>query len=326
MPKGFFEMARILITGGAGFIGSNMADFFLEKGHDIHILDNLSTGNLKNLTHIKSQVSLYEGDICDDKVLQKAIKNCDYVFHLAALRSVPKSFSNPEEYERVNVIGTIKLLQLSVENKIKKFVFASSSSVYGDATKLPLKENLPCNPISPYAISKFNAELYCKLFYNNYKLPTVALRYFNVFGPRQSLENKYAVVIPKFIQALYSNETPPVYGDGHQTRDFTFVENVIAAHEAVIKSDKTHGKAYNVACGERHSVLDLAKDLNKIMKKDIKPRFLTVRPGDVLHTQASIDSLHNDTGYVPPASFHKGLEKTVAWFLDHPDYLVATKD
>ncbi len=319
-------MARILITGGAGFIGSNMADFFLEKGYDISILDNFSTGNPKNLKYIKSKVTVHKGDICDDKVLKKAIKNCDYVFHLAALRSVPKSFSNPEEYERVNVIGTIKLLQLSVENKIKKFVLASSSSVYGDATTLPLKENMPANPISPYAISKFNAELYCKLFYNNYKLPTVSLRYFNVFGPRQSLENKYAVVIPKFIQSLYKNEKPPVYGDGHQTRDFTFVENVIAAHEAVLKSDKTHGKVYNVACGERYSVLDLAKDLNKIMKKDIKPQFLPLRPGDVLHTQASIDHLQKDAGFMPPASFHKGLEKTVSWFLDNPNYLVATKE
>ena len=319
-------MARILITGGAGFIGSNMADSFSEKGHTISILDNFLTGNLKNLKNIKSKIDLHKGDICDDKLLQKAIKNCDYVFHLAALRSVPKSFNNPEEYERVNVIGTIKLLQLSVENKIKKFVFASSSSVYGDATTLPLKEAMPTSPISPYAISKFNAELYCKLFYNNYKLPTVSLRYFNVFGPRQSLENKYAVVIPKFIQSLYNNEKPPIYGDGDQTRDFTFVENVVTAHEAVLKSDKTHGKAYNVACGERHSVLDLAQDLNKLMRKDVKPRFLSVRPGDVLHTQASINNLQKDTGYAPPVSFRQGLEKTVAWFLKNPEYMVATKD
>ena len=284
-------MARILITGGAGFIGSNMADSFSEKGHTISILDNFSTGNLKNLKNIKFKIDLHKGDICDDELLQKAIKNCDYVFHLAALRSVPKSFNNPEEYERVNVIGTIKLLQLSVENKIKKFVFASSSSVYGDAAALPLKEAMPTSPISPYAISKFNAELYCKLFYNNYKLPTVSLRYFNVFGPRQSLENKYAVVIPKFIQSLYNNEKPPIYGDGDQTRDFTFVENVVTAHEAVLKSDKTHGKAYNVACGERHSVLDLAQDLNKLMRKDVKPRFLSVRPGDVLHPPTKINNL-----------------------------------
>jgi len=319
-------MERILITGGAGFIGSNMADAFLEKGYDVSILDNFSTGNSKNIQQIKSKIEIHKGDMCDDSLLQKAVKNCDYVFHLAALRSVPKSFNNPEEYERVNVIGTIKLLQLSAENKIKKFVFASSSSVYGDSAKLPLEEEMSCNPISPYAISKFNAELYCKLFYNNYKLPTVSLRYFNVFGPRQSLENKYAVVIPKFIQSLYNNESPPIYGDGRQTRDFTFVENVIAAHESVLKSNKTHGKSYNVACGERHSVLDVAKDLNKLMKKDVKPRFLQVRPGDVLHTQASIDHLQKDANYVPPVSFQKGLEKTVVWFLKNTDYLVATKD
>ncbi|MBI2608565.1 MAG: SDR family oxidoreductase [Deltaproteobacteria bacterium] len=317
------DMSKILITGGAGFIGSNMAEAFLKKGYAINILDNFSTGNIKNIETIKNNVSFFEGDICDPSIVSSAMKGCDFVFHLAALRSVPKSFGDPTGYEKINVIGTIVLLEEALKNKIKKFVLASSSSVYGDNVSLPLKEEYYPDPISPYAISKLNAEVYCRMYFKNFGLPTVSLRYFNVFGPRQSLENKYAVVIPKFIQSLNLNESPPIYGDGKQSRDFTFVENVIAAHESVLKSNKANGKVFNAACGNRTTVNELVQKLNKLIKKDIKPKYLDPRPGDVLHTQASIEQIQKYTDFKPQTTFEQGLQKTVNWFLKHQDYLIA---
>ena len=319
-------MARILITGGAGFIGSNMAQAFLKKGYDITILDNFCSGKLENIKEFLSSITLVEGDICDPKSIQKAMKGCDFVFHLAALRSVPKSFEDPAAYERTNVLGTIYLLEESTQNKVKKFVFASSSSVYGNNTKLPLQEEDKTDPISPYAISKLNAEKYCRLYYVTHKLPTVCLRYFNVFGPRQSLENRYAVVIPKFIQSLYNNEAPPIFGDGKQTRDFTFVENVVEAHHKVLISKLADGEIFNVGCGQRSSVFDLAKKINQIMNKNMDPKLLPPRPGDVLHTQASIKKIEKLSSYQPKITLDKGLAITTEWFLKNHEYLKAKGD
>ncbi|MBI2027398.1 MAG: GDP-mannose 4,6-dehydratase [Deltaproteobacteria bacterium] len=319
-------MARILITGGAGFIGSNLADYFVHRGYDISVLDDFSSGKEENLNYCqrlddRKSTRIIRGDICDPKKVEEALLDCDYVFHLAALRSVPKSFETPQEYEQINVLGTLKLLEASRVHKIKKFIFASSSSVYGNSRHIPAHEDQQLDPISPYAVSKLNGEHYCRMYFLSHGLPTVSLRYFNVFGPRQSLENKYAVVIPKFIQCLYDNKPPPIYGDGGQTRDFTYVENLAFAHEQILKSSTIGGVVFNAACGNRCSVLKLCEKLNRLMRKDIKPSFFDKRPGDVLHTQSDISKITRLTDYRPQIALDQGLEKTAKWFLSHPHYL-----
>jgi nucleoside-diphosphate-sugar epimerase len=236
------------------------------------------------------------------------------VFHQAALRSVPKSLGNPELYNDVNINGTLNILNVAKGAKVKRVVFASSSSIYGETDRLPEKEDYYPLLISPYALTKLAGEYYCRIFSQIHGLETVSLRYFNVFGPRQSLENEYAVVIPRFITCMLKDESPPVHGDGKQTRDFTYVENVVQANikAAVVSSIKC--EVFNIACGKAYSVLDIVKYINKILKKDIKPKFTPPRPGDVKYTLADISKAKKLLGFEPKVGFEEGLRKTIEWF------------
>lgn len=307
-------MNTYLVTGGAGFIGSNIAERLVEKGERVVVLDNLVEGKLENLQSVIDKIDFIKGDIRNEKDLDKALRGVDFVLHQAALRSVPKSMDRPLEYNDVNINGTLKLLLKAKENRIKRVVYASSSSVYGERDRFPEKEDDKVNPISPYATTKLIGEYYCKLFSNTFGLETVSLRYFNVFGPKQSLDNQYAVVIPKFITCILSDENPPVHGDGLQERDFTFIDNVV---EANIKAATVEGiscEIFNVACGRSCSVLSIVDAVNAILGKNIKPVFKSKRPGDVRKTLADITKLKTKLGIKDFIQFDEGLRRTVEWF------------
>jgi nucleoside-diphosphate-sugar epimerase len=304
-----------LVTGGAGFIGSHIVDELVRRGQKVRVLDNFYAGNMENLKGTIKKIDLIKGDIRDKKAVKRAVKGVKFILHEAALRSVPISMDNPEEFNSVNIDGTFNLLMAAREQKVKRFVFASSSSVYGNTDKLPEKESFPPEPVSPYAATKLMGEIYCKIFWESYKLPTVALRYFNVFGPRQSLENKYAVVVPKFVTCLLKNEHPPIHGSGKQTRDFTYVGNVVNANLMSINAKPAaFGKTFNIANGFAYSVLDLVRLLNKIMGKNIKPVFTPLRPGDVMHTYADIGLAKKHIGFRTGVGFEDGLKRTIEYF------------
>ena len=307
-------MARYLVTGGAGFIGSNIVDELVRRREEVRVVDNFSSGKRENLERVLGGIELLDGDIRDLALMKKATKGCDYVIHQAALRSVPKSMEDPQLYDDVNVKGTLSLLVASAENKVKRMVFASSSSVYGDSEKLPQSEDQMPQPISPYAATKLAGEHYLRVFAKSYGLETVALRYFNVFGPRQSLESEYAVVIPKFIACIIRGEQPPIHGDGKQSRDFTYVDNVVDANLAAAIRDGVSGEVFNVACGKGYDLLNLVKIINEILNKDIKPKFVDPRPGDVKHTLSDITKMKKLLKLEPKVDFVLGLRKTVEYF------------
>lgn len=309
-------MKKYLVTGGAGFIGSHICERIVKDGGIARILDNFSSGKKENIAHLPSaRLEVLKGDIRDKSACRKAVSGVDYVLHQAALRSVPKSFNCPEDYNEVNISGTLNLLQASVKAKAGSFVFASSSSVYGNTDYFPEKENFSPGPISPYALSKLAGEYYCKIFTKFYGLKTFSLRYFNVFGPRQALDDDYAVVIPKFITCIINGSHPPVHGDGKQTRDFTYVGNVVDANILAAHSKKGAGEVFNVGNNREHSVLELAKEVNKILGKNIRPVFSPTRIGDVRRTLADISKAGKILGYKPGFSFEGGLVKTVEYFL-----------
>jgi len=314
-------MKKILVTGGAGFIGSHIVERLLKEGHFVRVLDNFSSGKIENLsfTHELRAKSyeLIRGDIRSLDTCLKATQGIDFILHQAALRSVPKSMLNPQEYNEVNIQGTLNLLKAAVKNRIKRFVFASSSSVYGDIKVFPEKEDfLPC-PISPYALTKLAGEHYCRIFSYHYHLSTLSLRYFNVFGPRQSLDDEYAVVIPKFITCLLKGEHPPIYGTGRQSRDFTYVKNVVEANLLAVKKGNFKGEVFNVASGRDYTVLELVKILRRIMDRNTKPVFLPPRLGDVFKTQADLSKIKRMLGYSPKIDFIQGLKLTVKYFQEN---------
>jgi len=300
-------MATYLVTGGAGFIGSHLVERLVRNGKKVTVLDNLCEGKIENLSGLLHKIKFIKGDIRSEKDLNRALRGVDYVLHQAALRSVPKSMLHPLEYNDVNVNGTLKLLIKAKEHKVKRLVFASSSSVYGERNKFPEKESDPVNPISPYATTKFIGENYCKLFSNSFGLETVSLRYFNVFGPRQSLDNQYAVVIPKFIVSILNDEPPPIHGDGLQERDFTFVDNVVEANIKAATAKNVSGEVFNVACGNANSVLDIVHKINKALCKNIKPVFEPKRAGDVRKTLADIAKLRTKLKINKFIQFEDGL-------------------
>jgi nucleoside-diphosphate-sugar epimerase len=307
-------MSKFLVTGGAGFIGSHITGHLVEKGNFVRVVDNFCSGKEENLKGIREKIELIRADIREKHVCLKATSGIDYVLHQAALRSVPKSMFNPQEYNDVNITGTVNLLQAAVENKVKGFVFASSSSVYGEVKVFPEKESFPPGPISPYALSKLAGEYYCRLFSYHYGLPTVSLRYFNVFGPRQALDDEYAVVIPKFIHCLLKDEPPPIFGTGKQSRDFTYIDNVVEANILATQNKNFKGAVFNVASGKDYTVLNLVETLNNIMRKNIKPAFLAPRPGDVFRTLADLSQAKRKLGFRPGVDFLKGLKLTVEYF------------
>jgi nucleoside-diphosphate-sugar epimerase len=307
-------MSKCLVTGGAGFIGSHITETLLKKGQYVRVLDNFSSGKKENLTGFINKIDLLRGDIRDKKTCLKATKGIDFVFHQAALRSVPKSLEKPKDYNEVNINGTLNMLEAALKNKAKRFVSASSSSVYGEVDKFPEKEDFIPQLISPYALTKLTGEYYCKLFSYHYGLPTVSLRYFNVFGPRQAVDDEYAVVVPKFTTCMLKNERPPIYGTGRQSRDFTFVSNVVQANLLAAKKPNLKGEVFNVASGKAHTVLELVDILNKLMGKNIKPVFLPLRPGDVFRTLADLNNIKKKLGFKPKVDFVEGLKITLEYF------------
>ncbi len=308
-------MKRFLVTGGAGFIGSHIVEALVNKKYNVRVLDNFSSGKKENLKEVIDKIELIKGDIRSLNTCIRTTKDIDFVLHQAGLRSVPKSMKNPKEYNEVNINGTLNMLEAALKNKVKSFVFASSSSVYGDINNFPEKENFLPHPISPYALTKLTAEHYCRIFSQHYGLPSVSLRYFNVFGPRQSLDDEYAVVIPKFITCMLKDEPPPIYGTGKQSRDFTYVANVVEANILAIQNGKFKGEVFNVACGRDYTILSLLEILNKIMHKNIKPIFKASRPGDVFKTKADISTAAKELCYKPRIDFIRGLELTVRYFM-----------
>jgi len=307
-------MSRFLVTGGAGFIGSHIVEELSRRGHSVRVLDNFSSGKKENLEGVGRKIDLIRGDIRSKSTCIKSCRGVDYVLHQAALRSVPKSMNNPKEYNEVNISGTLNMLQAARENKVKRFIFASSSSVYGDVKSFPEKESFLPQPVSPYALTKVAGEYYCKIFSSHYRLPAVSLRYFNVFGPRQSLDDEYAVVVPKFINSLLRDEPPPIYGTGRQSRDFTFVTNVVNANLLALGANVPGAGVFNVASGKDYTVLDLAAMLNRITGKKIRPAFLKKRPGDVFRTFADLSHSKKILGFRPKIGFVDGLKITVDYW------------
>ncbi|MCM8795190.1 MAG: SDR family oxidoreductase, partial [Candidatus Omnitrophica bacterium] len=299
---------------GAGFIGSHIVEVLVKKGHCVRVLDDFSSGKEENLSAVINRIEIIKGDIRNREICFRAARGIDFILHQAALRSVPKSLDNPEEYNAVNIQGTLNMLEAARDNKVKGFVFASSSAVYGEAKRFPQREDDLPQLISPYALTKLAGEYYCRIFAKNYGLNTISLRYFNVFGPRQALDDEYAVVIPKFINCLLRGESPPIYGTGRQSRDFTYVENVVKANLCALDKVGFKGEVFNVAQGENHSVLELLRILKKILKKRIKPTFLPPRPADVFKTHADINRSRRFLGFRPEVSFYEGLRLTVDWF------------
>ena len=308
---------RSLVTGGAGFIGSHITERLVHEGHAVRVLDDLSTGRLANLAAVRAKVEFVQGDIRDRRILSQAMQGVEYVIHEAAWRSVPKSMQDPCGYTDVDVLGTVNVLEEARSANVKRVVFASSSSVYGDTDQLPLREQQPMTPISPYALSKLAGEQYCRLFAGSFGLETVSVRYFNVFGPRQSLDNEYAVVVPKFITCVLRGDSPPIYGDGRQSRDFTFVDNVVDATVRVATAPGVSGEVFNVACGEMHTVRELLEEINRILGRTVPPTFVPPRPGDVKRTAADISKISRSVGWKPTVTFAEGLARTIRWFQAH---------
>jgi len=305
---------RVLATGGAGFIGSHIVDKLIELGAEVTVLDNLVTGKIDNIKHNLDKIRFIEKDLTDESALNEALEGIELISHQGALRSVPKSVEIPLDYHRVNVTGTLKLFLKAKEKGIKRIVFASSSSVYGERKDFPEKETDKPSPLSPYAATKLMGEEYAYIFSKLYNLEVVSLRYFNVFGPRQSLENQYAVVVPKFIVCLLNEENPPIYGDGEQERDFTYVDNVVEANILSLTKPDVSGQVFNVASANPQSVNGLLRQINEIMGKNIGAKYLDFRPGDVLKTYADITKLKNLLGCDVKVNFYDGLKKTVEWF------------
>ena len=302
-----------LVTGGAGFIGSNLVDELVAQGHEVRVLDNLSTGFAENLN---PDAQFYEGDICDEELVAQAVEGADVIFHQAARGSVPKSVETPLITDMWNIHGTLTVLEAARRNGVKRVVAASSSSVYGGVAPRPTVETSGLFPKSPYAVTKMTGELYMGVYWELFGVETVALRYFNVYGPRQDPNSAYAAVIPKFIAALRAGESPVINGDGLQSRDFAFVSDVVAANiaAATAPAENCAGKAYNIAGGSERSLLEMLDILNETIGSSVVPIHGEPRAGDVRHSFADTSAARNDLGWQPTLDFAEGLRRTVAWF------------
>jgi len=305
---------NFLVTGGAGFIGSNIVGELLKRNYEVKVLDNFSTGKRENLAEYGNNIELIEGDIRSYHIVKDAVAGVDVILHQAALPSVPRSINDPITSNEVNVTGTLNILEAARKNNVQKIVFASSSSVYGDNPKLPKDESMIPNPLSPYAVSKLSGEKYCNVFTRIYGLKTIALRYFNVFGPRQDPNSQYSAVIPKFIKAIMAGESPVIFGDGEQSRDFTFVRNVIEGNILAATTDCESGIAMNCACHGRITLNELVANINEILGKDVKPVYKEPRAGDIKHSFADIDLAGKNLHYKPLVEFKEGLKITIESF------------
>ncbi|MFA5516684.1 MAG: SDR family oxidoreductase [Desulfuromonadales bacterium] len=311
-------MAQFLVTGGAGFIGSHIVDELLQRGHTVRVLDNFATGKRENLAHCRERIELVEGDIRDLEMCARACAGIDFVLHQAALGSVPRSVADPLTSHEVNVTGTVKMLIAARDAGVKRFVYAASSSTYGDHPGLPKIEERIGNPLSPYAVTKYADELYARVFGRCYGLETVGLRYFNVFGPRQDPFSQYAAVIPLFVSALLRGAAPTINGDGEQTRDFTFVENAVQANLLACSAPaEAVGEVFNVACGERTSLNHLYGRLQELLGTRIAPVYGPARAGDVRDSLADIGKAERLLGYRGEMKFDAGLAKSIDWYRRH---------
>jgi nucleoside-diphosphate-sugar epimerase len=305
----------VLVTGGAGFIGSHLTERLLKEGYRVRVLDNFSTGRRENIMPMLDQIELIEADLRDENSVNNAVEGADYILHQAALGSVPRSIDDPLTTHECNLTGTLKLLIAAHAASTRRFVYASSSSVYGNTPTLPKVETMPNAPLSPYALSKLGGEIYCQLFSAIYGLETISLRYFNVFGPRQDERSQYAAVIPRFASAMLSGQAVMVYGDGEQTRDFTYVDNVVEANLlAMTATGKAVGEVFNIACGNRYSVTALARELSYALECPLKIKHSQPRPGDVRDSFADINKAVELLGYQPQIDFQQGINKTARWF------------
>jgi UDP-glucose 4-epimerase len=306
-------MDAYLVTGGAGFIGSNIVKSLLQREQRVLVLDNFSTGKRENLFEFKGNPNfeLIEGDLRSFHTVRTAVKGIDYILHQGALPSVPRSVHDPLTTNDVNILGTLNILEAAKEFGVKRVIYASSSSIYGDNETLPKKEDMPVNPLSPYALSKYTGERYCQIFTKIYGLETVCLRYFNVFGPNQDPTSQYSAVIPKFIRSMSEGKQPLIYGDGTQSRDFTHVSNIIAANLFACTSEGVSGEVFNIACGERFNLLQLVDTLNRILDTSIEPVFEEERPGDVKHSFADISRAEEKLRYKVATRFEEGLRDLV---------------
>jgi len=310
-------VSNYLVTGGGGFIGSNLVEALLERGHAVRVLDNFSTGKRENLQALKDKINLIEGDLTQLEDVRCAVEDMDIVLHHGAIASVPRSVEDPIGCNAANVNATLNVLVASHDAHVKRVVFASSSSIYGDQDpEAPKVETMLPKPISPYGVAKMAAESYCQVFYQVYGLETVALRYFNVFGPRQDPQSMYAAVIPRFITALLHGEAPTIYGDGEQTRDFTYVGNVIAGNlrAAEAPANMVAGQIFNLAAGGQTSLNDLVDVLHEVIGSNVKPDYVAARAGDIKHSKADIKKAEQQMGYTPENSFLEGIRQTVDWY------------
>jgi UDP-glucose 4-epimerase len=310
---------KVLVTGGAGFIGSHVTARLLEAGYDVRVLDNFSTGRRENLLEVADDIEIVEGDIQSYERAHTAVRGCDTVVHQAALPSVPRSVQDPLTSNASNVIGTLNVLLAARDSGVTRVIYASSSSVYGKNETLPKSEDLRTAPISPYAVAKLAGEGYCRSFWEVYGLEAVALRYFNVFGPRQDPLSQYAAVIPSFIRAFLADLEPVVYGDGNQTRDFTYVGNVVDGTLLALEAPDVAGKVFNIACGDQVSINRLIDELRKITGKDIEPRYEPARPGEVVHSHADVSRAMSELSYRPSVGLEEGLRMTAEFFESQRD-------
>jgi len=310
-------MARYVVTGGAGFIGSHIVEELLRRNETVTVIDNFSTGKRENVRPFEGAADVIDADISQAKNLAQILKGAEYVIHQAAIPSVPKSIIDPVKSHEANVNGTLQLLMACREAGVKRVVYASSSSLYGDSPTLPKHEGMMPNPLSPYGAQKLFGETYCQVFTRSYGLETVSLRYFNVFGPRQDATSQYSGVLALFIPAVLEGRRPTIYGDGEQSRDFTYVKNVVEANLLACKAAGVAGQFFNVACGDRITVNSMLQQINKITGKDISPVYADARAGDIKHSQADISRAKERLSYEPRVSFEEGLRDTIEWYREN---------
>jgi nucleoside-diphosphate-sugar epimerase len=309
---------KALVTGGAGFIGSHLAEALCRRGARVVVLDDLSLGNVKNLDwkRASDELEFVQGDVADEKLVKKLVPGCDWVFHEAAMPSVPRSVAEPVKSNVQNLDAALQMLVVARDAGVKRFLFASSSAIYGDTEVKSKHEQLAPNPLSPYALQKYGAEKYGQLFHRLYGLPAVSLRYFNVFGPRQAFDSPYSGVIAKFCTGMLAGKAPVIYGDGQQSRDFTYIENVVRANMLAVEApeEKVAGKVFNIAGGQSISLLQLVAELNRLTGQSLKPQFEPIRVGDVKNSQADITAAQQALGFESKVSWQDGLERTLEFY------------
>ena len=307
-------MANYLVTGGAGFIGSHIVERLVADGQKVRVLDDFSSGKRANLTPFAAKIEVVEGDLRRPEDCRRACDGIDFVFHEGAVPSVPKSVADPVTSHQANVDGTFNVLMAARDARCKRVIYAASSSAYGDQPELPKRETARPSPLSPYAVNKLVGEHYLRAFFLCYGLETISLRYFNVFGPRQDPKSQYAAAIPAFVTAIMKNEPPTICGDGEQTRDFTYIDNVVHANLLAAKAARTEGQVVNVACGDRVTVNQIIKLINDLLGKRVVPKYVPARAGDVKHSLAAIDLARQVLGYEPVVPFGEGLRRAIEWY------------